>query len=174
MVYIGEGDPIGPRIDYHLSKKEFWSRVCCFTSHQINKAHIQHLEARAITLAKETGIRTLTNDKRMELPSLSEADVSMVERFLEEVIFLLKSQDMYLLEKPRTEPVVTELPKIEQPPEYKPEMANTVARSPLSVIPDRTRTEYTKPQLVNTSSPPVYIPTKQKTQRAEMPKFGNT
>jgi hypothetical protein len=49
MLYVGEGDPILPRLQEHQSKKDFWTRAIGFTTTtagQLNKAHVQFLEAR--------------------------------------------------------------------------------------------------------------------------------
>ena len=52
-IYIGEGDPVGPRLDQHASKKDFWISAIAFTSkdENLNKAHVQYLEARLVELA---------------------------------------------------------------------------------------------------------------------------
>jgi hypothetical protein len=48
QIYVGEGDPVGPRLDSHFAKKDFWLTLLVFTSKDdnLNKAHIQHLETR--------------------------------------------------------------------------------------------------------------------------------
>jgi hypothetical protein len=56
-LYIGEGDPIKPRLASHHSgtaQKDFWTRAICFVSmgQALNKAHVQFLEANLIRLAK--------------------------------------------------------------------------------------------------------------------------
>jgi hypothetical protein len=57
QIYIGEGDPVGDRLSQHIGAKDFWSKAVFFTaeSGRLNKAHIQHLESRLITLAKSAG-----------------------------------------------------------------------------------------------------------------------
>ncbi len=55
ILYIGEGDPVGPRIEGHYAKKDFWTRALLFVASTgaLNKAHVQHLEsslvARSVT-----------------------------------------------------------------------------------------------------------------------------
>ena len=45
--YVGEGDPIRPRLEQHAAKKDFWTTCIAFTSkdENLNKAHVQYLEA---------------------------------------------------------------------------------------------------------------------------------
>jgi hypothetical protein len=54
-VYVGEGDPVGDRLAQHEKNKDFWSRVVFFTSkdEKLNKAHVQYLESRLTSLARE-------------------------------------------------------------------------------------------------------------------------
>ena len=50
--YIGEGDPIRPRLEWHYAQKDFWTRAVCFVAAlwQLNKAHVQFLEANLVRL----------------------------------------------------------------------------------------------------------------------------
>ncbi|HOH46359.1 MAG TPA: GIY-YIG nuclease family protein [Candidatus Cloacimonadota bacterium] len=43
--YVGEGDPVGPRLEQHYANKEFWTWSVFFvsTDSSLNKAHVQHL-----------------------------------------------------------------------------------------------------------------------------------
>jgi len=132
--YIGEGDPVWNRIIRHVDGKEFWSRVYCFTSERLSKAHIQYLESRMIKLTMDSGACILTNEQQPMLPSLTESDISMCEGFLEQIMFLLKSLDVYILEKPRTDLVVKESLKIEQPPDYHPVLNNVSGKSSPPII----------------------------------------
>jgi hypothetical protein len=54
LLYVGEGDPILPRLQDHQSKKDFWTRAIGFVAvgGLLNKAHVQFLEARLIALAR--------------------------------------------------------------------------------------------------------------------------
>src|SRR5689334_13850313 len=53
QLYVGEGDPVRPRLDQHAKSKDFWTTAVAFTSkdQSLNKAHVQHLEARLVELA---------------------------------------------------------------------------------------------------------------------------
>lgn len=91
MVYLGEGDPILPRLLQHESKKDWWTHAVAFTSkdHNLNKAHIQHLEARLVELAASAKRCQLDNGNRPMAPSLSEADRADAESFLEDILLCM-------------------------------------------------------------------------------------
>jgi hypothetical protein len=54
-VYIGEGDPVGDRLAQHQKLKDFWTVAVFFTSKDdnLNKAHVQYLEAKLVGRAQE-------------------------------------------------------------------------------------------------------------------------
>ncbi len=87
-IYVGEGDPIRPRLDLHGAKKDFWTSLVAFTSkdENLNKAHVQHLEARLIALATQAKRCVLDNGNVPALPSMSEADAADAEGFLSEML----------------------------------------------------------------------------------------
>src|SRR5262245_56318674 len=87
-VYVGEGDPIRPRLDQHAAKKDFWTVCIAFTSKDdnLNKAHVQCLESRLIGLANQIKRCTLDNGNVPALPSLSEPDAADAEGFLAEML----------------------------------------------------------------------------------------
>src|SRR5205823_2267164 len=89
-IYIGEGDPTRPRLESHLAKKDFWTSLVLFTSkdENLNKAHVQYLEARLITLARDAKRCILENGNVPQLPSLSEPDTAEMEGFLEEMLLV--------------------------------------------------------------------------------------
>lgn len=53
-VYVGEGDPIRPRLEQHAARKDFWTSCVAFTSkdENLNKAHVQYIESRLVALAE--------------------------------------------------------------------------------------------------------------------------
>ncbi len=83
-VYVGEGDPIRPRLDQHACRKDFWTVCVAFTSKDshLNKAHVQFLESRLISLATSAKRCVLENGNIPALPTLSEADSADAEGFL--------------------------------------------------------------------------------------------
>lgn len=91
MLYIGEGDPIRPRLESHYAHKDFWNRAVCFVAApgQLNKAHAQFLEARLIQLAQVAKRLPLENVKQETEPTLSEADRADMSVFLENMLGML-------------------------------------------------------------------------------------
>lgn len=90
-MYIGEGDPVGERIDSHVKHKDFWKKGVFFTAEggRLNKAHVQHLESRLISLAKHANRVPLENANQPTVPALSEEDHAFTENFLHEVLLML-------------------------------------------------------------------------------------
>jgi hypothetical protein len=90
-VYVGEGDPIGPRLDQHAKNKDFWTQMIGFTSkdQNLNKAHIQYLEYKLIDFAKTAKRCILDNSNTPQPPSLSEADTAEAEGFLADILLCL-------------------------------------------------------------------------------------
>jgi hypothetical protein len=87
-VYVGEGDPIRPRLEQHDSKRDFWTSCIAFTSkdENLNKAHVQFLESRLVSLAREAKRCVLENGNAPQLPSMSEADAADADGFLAEMM----------------------------------------------------------------------------------------
>jgi hypothetical protein len=90
-VYIGEGDPVRPRLEQHAAKKDFWTQCIAFTSkdENLNKAHVQFLEARLVALATAAKRCVLDNGNAPLLPSLSESDSADANGFLSEMLLCL-------------------------------------------------------------------------------------
>lgn len=91
LMYIGEGDPVGDRIDTHVKMKDFWRRGIFFTAEggRLNKAHVQHLESRLIAMAKLAKRVGLDNANQPTVPALSEEEHAFTENFLREVLLML-------------------------------------------------------------------------------------
>lgn len=87
LAYIGEGDPVLPRLESHDKSKDFWNLLVVFSSkdENLNKAHIQYLEARLVEIAKQANRCKLNNGNLPARPALSEADVADMEVFLSNV-----------------------------------------------------------------------------------------
>lgn len=101
-VYIGEGDPIRPRLEQHQRNLDFWTTVICFTSKDanLNKAHVQYLESRLVRLATEAKRCELKNGNAPQLPSLSEADIADMETFLTEALLCFPVLGVVIFEQP--------------------------------------------------------------------------
>ena len=92
MLYVGEGDPIRPRLESHYAQKDFWTRAIGFTTTtggQLNKAHVQFLESRLIALARAAKRLPLDNGNQPAEPSLSEVDRADMEVFLGHMLGML-------------------------------------------------------------------------------------
>lgn len=90
-VYIGEGDPVRPRLEQHLKSKDFWTHAIVFTSkdENLNKAYVQRLESRLVGLAQKGKRCVLENANTPAPPSLSESGVAEVEAFLDDMLLCL-------------------------------------------------------------------------------------
>lgn len=101
--YVGEGDVLLPRLDRHAKKKDFWTHAVVFTSkdQNLNKAHVQHLEARLVQLANEAKRCKLDNAIVPQRPSLSDADKADAELYLADMLLCLPIIGVSIFEKPR-------------------------------------------------------------------------
>lgn len=90
-VYVGEGDPVLPRLEDHQRKKDFWTHAAVLTSKDqaLNKASVQYLESRLVHLAMDVKRAELDNGNTPREPSLSEADRADVESFLNDLLLCL-------------------------------------------------------------------------------------
>ena len=100
-LYIGEGDPIRPRLESHYAQKDFWNRAVCFIAapDQLNKAHVQFLEANLVRLAKAAKRLPLDNGNQPAEPSLSEADCADMQVFLENMLGMLPVLGIHAFEQ---------------------------------------------------------------------------
>jgi len=100
-LYIGEGDPIRPRLESHYAQKDFWTRAVCFVAApgQLNKAHVQFLEANLVRLAKAAKRLPLDNANTPTEPTLSEADRADMLVFLENMLGMLPVLGVHAFEQ---------------------------------------------------------------------------
>jgi len=100
--YIGEGDPVGDRLTQHQKTKDFWTSAVFFTSKDdnLNKAHVQYLEAKLIERATETKRCKLDNGNAPTLPSLSEADIADMEEFLAQMLLIYPVVGISVFQRP--------------------------------------------------------------------------
>ena len=100
--YIGEGDALLGRLDSHERNKDFWTHAVAFTSkdQNLNKAHIQYLEARLVRLAVEAKRCEMDNANVPQLPSLSDADAADAELYLADMLLCLPIVGLNFFEKP--------------------------------------------------------------------------
>lgn len=84
-LYVGEGDPVLPRLKEHSVKKDFWNEAIAFTSKDdyLTKTQIKYLEAELYQLAKDAFRVKLDNSQCPTRPNTSEVDKAEVAQFLE-------------------------------------------------------------------------------------------
>lgn len=102
IIYIGEGDPALSRLERHFAEKDFWTYLVLFVSKDdnLNKAHVQYIEARLVERARDAKRCQLENGNVPQLPSLSEADIAEMEGFLDEMLLIFPVLGLSLFEKP--------------------------------------------------------------------------
>lgn len=90
MLYVGEGDPVRPRLESHFSQKDFWTKAVLFVAGSyLNKAHVQFLESQLIQQAKVAKKVPLENIIMPTEPTLSEADRADMQVFLSNMLGIL-------------------------------------------------------------------------------------
>ena len=88
--YIGEAEDLGVRLKQHAVGKDWWNAAALITAgDQLNKAHAKYLEARLVETAREIGAIALDNANTPPRPSLSEAQRSNMEVFLDTLLMVL-------------------------------------------------------------------------------------
>ena len=113
MLYVGEGDPIRPRLERHYAEKDFWTRAIGFTTGsagQLNKAHVQFLESRLIALARAAKRMPLDNANQPAEPRLSEADRADMEVFLGHMLGMLPVLGVHAFEQAPSAPAAKASP----------------------------------------------------------------
>jgi hypothetical protein len=91
IVYIGEGDPVGPRLKAHGVQKDFWTEAAVFTSKDdyLTKTQIQYLEVALVEAATSAARAKLDNVNTPTAPNISEADQAEVAGFFQTMKILL-------------------------------------------------------------------------------------
>lgn len=100
-IYVGEGDPVGQRLEQHYKNKEFWDWGVFFvsTDASINKAHIQYLEAKLVDLAHQAKRASLDNANVPQSPALSEAETADADSFLADMLSIFPLLNLKVFEK---------------------------------------------------------------------------
>ena len=101
-IYVGEGDPVKDRLTQHQQKKDFWDWAVFFVTkdNSLNKAHVQHLEARLYNLARSAKQCNLDNAVVPAPPTLSEAERADVESFLLDMLSICPLLGLGVFEQP--------------------------------------------------------------------------
>ena len=100
-LYIGEGDPVRPRLEDHYAKRDFWTRAVFFVAGpgHLNKAHVQYLEAQLVSRATAAKRVLLENGNKPAEPSLSEADRAYMNVFLDNILGILPVLGIHAFEQ---------------------------------------------------------------------------
>jgi len=100
-IYVGEGDPVKNRLNLHYGKKDFWDWAVFFVAKDdsLNKAHVQHLEAELLRLAKEAKQCKLDNGQGAMIPTLSEAELALADSFLQDILSIFPLLGLGVFEK---------------------------------------------------------------------------
>lgn len=102
-LYIGEGDPVRPRLESHYAGKDFWTRAVFFVAGpgQLNKAHVKYLESQLVARATAAKRVPLDNGNSPSEPSLSEADRADMDVFLTNLLGMLPALGIHAFEQSR-------------------------------------------------------------------------
>lgn len=100
-IYIGEGDPVKDRLNDHYSKKDFWDWAVFFVTkdNSLNKAHVQHLEARLLELAHAAKKCKVDNTQKPLAPTLSKSQTADVESYLLDALSIFPLLGLGIFEK---------------------------------------------------------------------------
>ena len=93
-IYIGEADEVNKRIQQHISGKDWWDQFVVFISKDANltKAHVRFLEKQFYLLAKNnTTSFNLKNSSEPSGSKLPQADIDVLNTFLENIVFCLNN-----------------------------------------------------------------------------------
>ena len=106
VLYIGQTEALGGRLDNHNVNKDFWGRVVLFVSNtnSLNRAHVTWLEWALVNRVKGShGVR-LTNGNSPNEPNLDEFDKADTKAFLDDMLSILPLVGLRAFEK---QPVIT-------------------------------------------------------------------
>lgn len=89
-IYIGEAEELASRLKQHIAERDF-EAVVCFSSKDdtLTKAHIKYLEAKLIQLARDANTSRIENGNTPRGARLSEADVSDMDYYIEQIKLIL-------------------------------------------------------------------------------------
>ncbi|WP_345984758.1 GIY-YIG nuclease family protein [Sulfurimonas sp. HSL-1656] len=94
-IYIGEAEELRARLKQHIADRDFESVVCFLSKDEmLTKAHIKYLESRLIALSREANSSFIENNNNPKGARLSEADVSDMEYFIEQIRLILPTVGM--------------------------------------------------------------------------------
>jgi hypothetical protein len=93
-VYVGEAERVCKRLKQHLrDDDDYWNDCIAIisTDNSLNKAHVKYLENTFYLLAKESGRANVNNVTIPTCPSLSEYDITKLEKFISHARLLVNT-----------------------------------------------------------------------------------
>jgi len=99
-IYIGEAEKIGIRLKQHINNPEKDFKECiAFISKDdlLTKSHIKYMESRLVNIANEAKNAEIENGNIPTESFLSEADISDMEYFIEQIKLILPINGFYAL-----------------------------------------------------------------------------
>jgi hypothetical protein len=97
-IYIGEAEKIGVRLKQHINNPEKDFKECiAFISKDdlLTKSHIKYMESRLVNIANEAKNAEIENGNIPTESFLSEADISDMEYFIEQIKLILPINGFY-------------------------------------------------------------------------------
>ena len=89
-IYIGEAEVLRARLKQHIADRDFESVICFLSKDELlTKAHIKFLESRLINLSREADSSFVENSNNPKGAKISEADISDMEYFIEQIRLIL-------------------------------------------------------------------------------------
>lgn len=118
--YIGRTENIAQRLRHHVLNKGFWDRFVVITTKDdtFTEGHWGYLEARLVTIAKDAGRATLTNDNSPQGRKLSEAQSSDMEAFIAQLQIILPVLGVNLIRSARPSPLSSASPADAESPVF--------------------------------------------------------
>jgi len=115
--YVGKTENFGDRFRQHDAKKDFWDRlvVITCTDDSFNEGHWGYLESRLVELASTAARCSLENTQVPQARKLSEAQVSDMEAFIDQLQVVLPVLGVNVIRKVR-EATAPPLPAPEESP----------------------------------------------------------
>ena len=124
LVYVGESDHVGNRLKQHDTdeEKDFFEQVALVVNKDENltKSHVRYLEYRLMTIIREIDTATLHNGNQGSPVTLPEAELSDMERVIQQLLVLMPVLGFTFLQAP---------PKRNQP------QTNTLESAPVEEFP---------------------------------------
>ncbi len=102
MLYVGESDDVGKRINQHNQNDEqiFWDKACAITSKDQNltKAHVKYLESKIISLILQSKQIIMFNKNTPKFEGLPISDISDMNLFLDHIFTVLPLLNIHFVQ----------------------------------------------------------------------------